>query len=153
MPTAQTPGQQVRTSRREPYPVTTMIRARELRDAGWYPTAIRRILTSEGHGSPSLFTIQTWTNQRYLADHTRRQRLAGSQRVANGGSFRLCGSTEQYQQAFMERLRAEGVSFKAIAQVCRVVLDVELTDEQVRYKLRDVMRVEQEGQDRARLTE
>jgi hypothetical protein len=120
---------------REPYPVATMVRARELREAGWFPTAIRRLLEKEGHGSPSLFTIQTWTNPRYLAAHHERMQARGLERSAERSRFRLQGSSESYRRAFMERLRDEGVSCNGIAKVCRVVFGVPLTAHQVRYAL------------------
>ena len=120
---------------RTPYPVATMLRARELREAGWYATAIRRILTDEGHGSPSLFTIQTWTNRRYLERHHDRMRTRGAARTAERARFRLQGSTPAYRLEFMRALRAADLSPNAIGKVCGVVFGERLSQDQVRYAL------------------
>jgi hypothetical protein len=118
-----------------------MLRARELRDAGWYPTAIRRLLTQEGHGSPSLFTIQVWTNPRYMANHSKRRQSRGLERSAERTRFRLSGSSEAYRVAFMERLHSDGVPCSSIARVCCVVFGMEVAPNEVRRVLRDVMPV------------
>ena len=114
-----------------------MLRARELHDAGWFPTAIRRILTDEGLGSPAVFTIQVWTNKRYHANHHKRMRARGAERTAEGERFRLPGSSEPYKERFMLRLRREGVSIADIARVCAVVFGERFSDDQVRYRLRN----------------
>lgn len=124
-------------ARREPYPVATMLRARELRDAGWYQTDIRRILEAEGLGSPSLFTIQVWTNQRYYHQQRELVRSRGAKRSAKTAAFRLAGSSDAYTQAFMEQLRKDGVPSRSIAKVCRrVIAGFDLSEDQVRERLR-----------------
>lgn len=124
-------------TRKPPYPVATMLRARELHAAGWYPTAIRRILTDEGYGSPAVVTIQLWTNERYHRNHQERMRERGAERTAEAERFRLPGSSEPYRVRFMLTLRREGLSYRDIAKVCSIMFATRISDDQVRYRLRD----------------
>lgn len=120
---------------RQPYPVATMLRARELRAAEWPPTRVRELLEAEGLGSPSVATIYIWTNPEYQESHRRATRNYKRQQAALGAAFRLPSDTPEYAQEFMRTLRAERVSCSNIAKVCRVVLGMQMTAAQVRYRL------------------
>ena len=120
------------------YTMTTMRRALELREAGWTPTQVRKQLEREGLGAPSTTTLRKWA----CPEYDRRQRALiheyGSRRAADSATFRLRGSTGAYKHAFMTRLRSEGLSAHAIGVVHGIVFDERLTEQQVRYALRDI---------------
>jgi hypothetical protein len=119
----------------EPYPVATMLRARELRESGWPPKRVRELLDAEGLGAPSVATIYLWTNPEYHERHREATRTYKRRQAALGAAFRLRSDSPEYAQAFMEALRAERVSCGGIAKVCRVVLGMHLSESQVRYRL------------------
>lgn len=119
------------TDGRRQYPVTTMLRAREHHAAGWKVAQIPGLLEREGLGKPSVNTIYLWTNPAYRESRIASMRLRNARVVAQGASFQLHGRSPEYQLAFMTRLRQEGIPCSSIAKVCRVVLGVNISREQV----------------------
>lgn len=123
---------------REPYPIATMQRVRELHEGGWPPSRIRRFLADEGHDVPSRTTIYEWVNAEYKARQMRAKRDQKAARLATRTEFRLRHTRPESQHAFMVRLRREGVPCATIAKVCGVVFGVRLSAGEVRERLRDV---------------
>jgi hypothetical protein len=136
MATVEIRGGAVDASPRE-YPVATMRRARDLREAGWFPTDIRRILGEEGHRQPSVMTIKLWTNDGYQQDHAQRTRRRALERSAQAARFRLPSGSEPYRLAFMRELRAAGVPCPSIGKVCGVVFGDRLSGARVRRLLEE----------------
>lgn len=57
------------------YPAKYAHRARELKEAGWMPTAIRLILKREFGVKPATSTIHRWTNPSYAERYRATQRV------------------------------------------------------------------------------
>jgi hypothetical protein len=117
-----------------------MLRAQEHYAAGWKPTKIRELLTTEGHPVPSLNTIYQWVNPTYRARHRQKMRDRKARLAATDATFHLPSNGTDYQHAFMRRLRDERVSCNAIAKVCVVVFGEPVTEHQVRYALGETTR-------------
>lgn len=120
------------------YPVASMHRAIEHYEAGWKPTRIREMLRQEGLGYPSLSTIYVWVNPDYRQRCLRAARDRQAKASAETARFRLSSLAEEYQQAFMVRLRREGIPCASIAKVCGVVFGVRLSVAEVRERLREI---------------
>ncbi len=113
--------------RGRPYPVQSMTRARELGEAGWYPSKIRELMIGEGLATPDLMTIKRWVNDEYNESMLRSAREANARRRSRTATFRLPGAirrapTQAYRAAFVEALERAGVSADEIPKVCAVVL-------------------------------
>jgi hypothetical protein len=117
------------------YPVKVAARARELRTLGWSSGRIQRILEQEFGVRPSRQSVLRWADDEY-ADRVRQQVRAGNlQRWSTMWTFELGGSrpSDEYQEAFIRRLRDQGVPYSSIAKVCNVVFAGRWTEDRVRW--------------------
>lgn len=121
---------------RRQYPVTTMLRARELHAGGWKSGQIPDLLEREGLGRPAPNTVLRWINPGYRMRQALGMQQWNRQMSASTASFLLSSRTPEYQLAFMQRLRREGIPCSSIAKVCRVVLGLDVSREYVRDRLK-----------------
>lgn len=119
------------------YPIATVKLSQELSDAGWKPAAIRRILEREGHPVPTRTTIYEWINPDYRDRQRDLERQRRAEKSAQTARFRLHSDSAAYREAFMRRLRAEGLSCAAIAKVHGVVFGQRISDVKVWRMLRE----------------
>lgn len=109
-----------------------MVRAIELRNAGWRPGEIPRILNREFGVCPSRNTIQRWLNPAYAERERLRMKQVNADRWASKWSFNLLArATPDYKVAFIRRLDEEHLAATSIAKVCRVVFDEPWSNYQV----------------------
>ncbi len=120
------------------YPISTVLRARELAEGGWKAVEIRDLLEREGRGRPSHTTVGMWMDPEKYRVHRDRSRAQQLRQAADNAQFRMGGSSPDYRRALMVRLRSEGLSCHAIGVVHGVVFGDRLTAHQVRYALRDL---------------
>jgi hypothetical protein len=120
------------------YPITMVLRTRELSAAGWSRERIQDLLEREGYGRPSHTTVGLWADPAKYEAHMNRSRAQQRAKAAAETDFRLRGSTPEYKRAFMERLRSQGLSCHAVGVVHGVVFGERLTEHQVRYALREL---------------
>lgn len=100
----------------------TMSRAIELKEAGWRPGEISKLLERELGVRPGRNTILRWTNPTYAERERTRMSRINARRWANRWRFNLLErSTDACRQAFIHRLTAEGVPTSSIAKVCTVL--------------------------------
>lgn len=111
-----------------PYPASSMMRARELFDAGWGPTKIRELMQQEGIPTPNMKTVQRWVMPAYSEAQLTAARVARSQARAETALFRLPGAcspsglSAAYRAEFVATLTRAGVRRDDIEKVCGVVL-------------------------------
>lgn len=121
-----TPGKQ-RTDRerisRRGYPIPVITKARKHHEAGWKPRAIQRLLADEMGVTPSEKTIRRWVIPREAATARRAMRAAHKAR------------TERRRLAKMVEMREAGMSLSGIVIAASIFLGLEVTEEQVRYRL------------------
>lgn len=99
-----------------------VVRARELRAAGWTVTQTRRLLDSEFGVMPSADSVSRWTDQAYAARRNARIRDLNHRRLAPTWNFRLGGTvSREYQAAFARRLIGEHVPIASVAKVMTLV--------------------------------
>lgn len=129
-------------SRQNRYPLSLVVRVRQLHDGGkgMGPTAIQRLLAEEGAGTgpvPSLGTIRCWAIPSHAEAHLAFQRETDRRRRARGGqpmwsSGRLVG--EALDNRMLE-LRSLGLAYPAIAAVVNRYHGATLTEHQIRPRL------------------
>lgn len=117
---------------RDPYPAALMAEVRQMHAYGWTATHIHRVLLKRDLVRvPSVTTLQIWTNATYAESH----RTGSRRRARNAGAatakFRLPSDSPEYQAAFVERLRAEGMPWEGVARCCRVVFGGDWTARRV----------------------
>jgi hypothetical protein len=113
-----------------------MLRARELHEAGWKSGQIPAMLEREGLGRPAPNTVLRWVNPGYRMRQAQGAQQWNRQAGVSAATFLLSSRTPEYQLAFMQRLRREGIPCSSIAKVCRVVLGLNVSREYVRDQLR-----------------
>jgi hypothetical protein len=119
-------------SARIEYPVSTMLRAIELREGGWELERVRELLTAEGLGAPTTKTIQRWVDPDYAERQAEFGRRAHRRFGASRARFRLSSNTPEYRLAFLRTLREQGLSCQALGVVHGVVFGERLSEWQVR---------------------
>lgn len=116
------------------HPMTMVMRARELREAGWSLKRVADHLATEfGCSPPAHNTVLRWCDpaygQRHSALRTRRNRQASIKRT----TFAIgAKTTPEYRDAFMRELAAVGVPSSSIAKVHGVVFGVPIDADRVR---------------------
>lgn len=120
---------------------TAMVRdARKWAAAGFTTSEVQRMLEREHGQRPSHHTVRHWIDEQ--ARERKNERMREWHRNARmlTAKFRMPSQTEQYQRAFILKLREERVPFSSIAKVCNVVFDGAWNEDSVR---RFVIREEQ----------
>lgn len=117
------------------YPMPLVSEARRLGRAGWTGVDIQGIMRSEHGVEIPHRTVSRWLNDESAeADRVRNKERKRVQNAA-AASFQLKGSSPAYQQAFVKRLRGEGVPSTSIAKVCSVVFGEPWSRDRVRAVL------------------
>lgn len=119
------------------YPVTMVVRARQLREAEWSYGAIARLLQRETGHEIASSTIRLWLDQA-AGDRQRAWQRDFSKRRASASTGRLGGhesATPEFRHARMVALDTLGVSAGGIARVMNFDFRTALTEQQVRYAL------------------
>lgn len=104
------------------YPIKVVVRARELRAAGWSLRRVRDLVERETGRRPSLNTISYWTDsgyeQRKLARNRRRHRTFSAAGSGAGGKLGGAHHTPEFRLARMIALHHEAqLSVSAIARL------------------------------------
>lgn len=114
------------------YTAPLVQQARRYADAGFNASEIQRMLRDEHGQAPSHHTIRTWIDADCLARKRDRIRRWQEKNRTTASKFRLPSQTLAYQEAFIRRLRTEGVPCASIAKVCNVLFDSRWSEFQVR---------------------
>jgi hypothetical protein len=128
-------GSTVIDSRTNRYSVTVMVRARELREAGWEYREIPAIVGRELGIEPNLKTIERWCRpaKREAKDLRRRRDWARRKRASQRQP--RTDLTPEMKLTIMQELDSRGLSARAIGQVAAVWWGEELSDRQVHRQL------------------
>ncbi|HEU4722006.1 MAG TPA: hypothetical protein VFS59_11640 [Gemmatimonadaceae bacterium] len=116
------------------HPVSMMVRAQELRDAGWATTRIGALLAREfGCPAPSVNTIWCWVQPGARDRQTAAQRAQQRRDRAAAASFSFPGRrSPQWKLGRLRALRGQGLSLAAIAGVMRLDFGDELSTAAIR---------------------
>lgn len=108
---------------RPPYPAHMMATAQQMDAGGWTLRQITDyLIRHHGDQAPSYSTVKRWVRPDYYADQRKVHRERSARRRAAEGAFTLRGRDDEYRDAFIRRLYAEGVTDLNIRRVCSVVL-------------------------------
>jgi hypothetical protein len=114
------------------YPAKVLVRARELRDAGWTIARIQDFLEREHGVRPSITTVLVWVDDSFAANRRRTQRRR--MRRTHVRRPRLAVS-EDWQIDRMRELHEAGFTYREVAVIARIWWGRELEEHQVRYRL------------------
>lgn len=104
------------------YPAALMAEARELYAAGFSPQHIHDLFARRRLPNvPARWTITRWCDERARQRDNARVAAQQARMQAAVATFRLPGSTPEYLQTFVVRLRAAGVPVRTVAKVLTVV--------------------------------
>lgn len=110
------------SAKRPTYPASLLAEARKLSTAGWTPTQIMRLFQERGiDPTPSLATIQSWTNPKIHAGRLRNAKRRNRRQGAEEAKLRLYSSTPEYLTAFVLALADAQVPVRSIVKVLGVV--------------------------------
>jgi hypothetical protein len=99
----------------------SVMRARELRDAGWTYQRIAELLSEELGRTVHRRTINIWCSDSHAENHRAWDRSYRQGLRAQSATFRLPGTSDEYRANCARALHAEGVLIPSIARVFRVL--------------------------------
>lgn len=117
------------------HPVAVMQTARRLREGGWTPAEIARVIEREYGVRVHVNTIRLWTNERSYKRHRTNdvKKKAADRAAAGGGRLRSNAKRPEFVRARILALRELGASHRLISDLLRFDMGLEITEEQVRY--------------------
>lgn len=104
------------------WPGSVVAEARRLAEGGWTTGQIARLIGNRHGKQPSRNTVLRWVDPAHTAKENQRRCESNRIEWAERWTFTLgSAKSPEYRQAFIRRLRTEGVPASSIAKVCTVV--------------------------------
>lgn len=127
------PAPPPRDRRQTRYPLSLIVEARELAEAGWTPTQIRRFF-EQSHGvRPALSSVRGWVDEGWRESQVRWNRRSYERRTRGVAVTPLRAPRSEAEARMIELRNTHGLSYQAISVVLRVYHGVEWGPEKVRY--------------------